>query len=125
MGRSARERGFRAATRRSRRGRARLSATTQVDPLEPTVDARFAAGSRYVCGGCAPRGTHAARATFVAPPASSRRFAVSTRFPDIGPYAGPEEPVYAVAFTSDDLRPLVRGSMDGDPDLFESYLEAT
>ena len=45
-------------------------------------------------------------------------------FPDIGPYEGPEEPVYAVAFTSSDLF----GSSDEGEwtvllDLFESYLE--
>ena len=45
-------------------------------------------------------------------------------FPDIGPYAGPPEPVYAVAFSSDDL---FGQSSDGSwtvvLDLFESYLE--
>jgi nitrile hydratase len=44
-------------------------------------------------------------------------------FPDIGPYEGPEEPVYAVAFASDDLF----GPSDDGPwtvvlDLFDSYL---
>ena len=35
-------------------------------------------------------------------------------FPDIGPYAGPEEPVYAVAFASDDLfGPSAEGRVDG------------
>jgi hypothetical protein len=46
-------------------------------------------------------------------------------FADVGPYAGPEEPVYAVAFASDDLFGI---SPDGCwtvlLDLFESYLES-
>ena len=45
-------------------------------------------------------------------------------FPDVGPYAGPEEPVYAVGFASNDL---FGASPDGSwtvlLDLFESYLE--
>ena len=46
-------------------------------------------------------------------------------FPDIGPYEGPEEPVYAVAF---DIRatcsaPRTRASGRSLLDLFESYLE--
>jgi nitrile hydratase beta subunit len=45
-------------------------------------------------------------------------------FPDVGPYQGPSEPVYAVAFDSEDL---FGGSDEGRwtvmVDLFESYLE--
>ncbi len=45
-------------------------------------------------------------------------------FPDIGPYEGPEEPVYAVAFASDDLfGPSDEGRWTVVLDLFESYLE--
>lgn len=45
-------------------------------------------------------------------------------FPDIGPYAGPLEPVYAVAFSSDDLfGPSSEGVWTVVLDLFESYLE--
>ena len=45
-------------------------------------------------------------------------------FPDIGPYAGPDEPVYAVAFASDDLfGPSSEGRWTVILDLFESYLE--
>ena len=45
-------------------------------------------------------------------------------FPDIGPYQGPDEPVYAVAFRSEDLF----GAGDERTwtvllDLYESYLE--
>jgi nitrile hydratase len=46
------------------------------------------------------------------------------RFPDVGPYEGPPEPVYSVAFASDDL---FGASEEGRwrvlLDLFESYLE--
>jgi nitrile hydratase len=46
-------------------------------------------------------------------------------FPDIGPYDGPEEPVYAVAFDSNDVfGPSDEGSWTIVLDLFESYLEA-
>jgi nitrile hydratase subunit beta len=45
-------------------------------------------------------------------------------FPDIGPYEGPDEPVYAVAFVSDDLfGPSGEGSWTVILDLYESYLE--
>ena len=45
-------------------------------------------------------------------------------FPDIGPYQGPSEAVYAVAFRSDDLfGASEEGSWTVMLDLFESYLE--
>jgi hypothetical protein len=45
-------------------------------------------------------------------------------FPDIGPYAGPDEAVYAVAFDSDALfGPSAEGRWTVVLDLFESYLE--
>jgi nitrile hydratase beta subunit len=44
--------------------------------------------------------------------------------PDIGPYQGPREPVYAVAFRSDDLFGTSdEGSWTVMLDLYESYLE--
>lgn len=44
-------------------------------------------------------------------------------FPDIGPYEGPEEPVYAVAFSSDDLfGPSDDGRWKVLLDLYEPYL---
>ena len=45
-------------------------------------------------------------------------------FPDVGPYEGPDEPVYAVAFASDDLFGMsAEGAWTIVLDLFESYLE--
>ena len=45
--------------------------------------------------------------------------------PDIGPYRGPREPVYAVAFGSEELfGPSDQGRWTVLLDLFESYLEA-
>ena len=45
-------------------------------------------------------------------------------FADIGPYEGPEEPVYSVAFASSDLfGPSDEGEWTVLLDLFESYLE--
>jgi nitrile hydratase len=47
------------------------------------------------------------------------------RFPDIGPYEGPPEPVYSVCFASDDLfGASEEGCWHVLLDLFESYLEA-
>ena len=44
-------------------------------------------------------------------------------FPDIGPYQGPQEPVYAVAFSSDDVfGPSEEGQWRVFLDLCESYL---
>jgi nitrile hydratase len=45
-------------------------------------------------------------------------------FPDVGPYEGPPEPVYAVAFAADDLFGASdEGVWSVVLDLFESYLE--
>ena len=44
--------------------------------------------------------------------------------PDIGPYEGPEEPVYAVAFASEDVfGPSGEDRWTIVLDLFETYLE--
>jgi nitrile hydratase subunit beta len=46
-------------------------------------------------------------------------------FPDIGPYEGPDEPVYSVVFASEDLfGPSDAGTWTVRLDLYESYLEA-
>jgi len=45
-------------------------------------------------------------------------------FPDIGPYEGPDEPVYSVVFASEDLfGPSPEGAWTVRLDLYESYLE--
>ena len=45
-------------------------------------------------------------------------------FPDIGPYAGADEPVYAVAFSSEDLfGSSPEGRWTVLLDLFDTYLE--
>jgi Nitrile hydratase beta subunit, N-terminal/Nitrile hydratase beta subunit, C-terminal len=47
-------------------------------------------------------------------------------FPDIGPYRGPDEPVYSVVFESAELfGPSAEGTWTVRLDLYESYLEAT
>jgi hypothetical protein len=47
------------------------------------------------------------------------------KLPDIGPYAGPIQPVYSVAFRSEDLfGPSDEGSWTVSLDLFEDYLAA-
>jgi nitrile hydratase len=46
-------------------------------------------------------------------------------FPDIGPYEGPDEPVYSVAFESEELfGPSDEGAWTVRLDLYETYLEA-
>jgi nitrile hydratase subunit beta len=104
-------------------GRA-VAATLETQPLAPAGATRFTPGDRvrvrrtrspghtrcprYVRGVCgvveAVRGMDA--------------------FPDIGPYQGPLEPVYAVAFASDDLfGASPEGRWTVLLDLFQSYLD--
>jgi nitrile hydratase subunit beta len=102
-----------------------VAATTEVDPLGPAVDARFPAGSRVRVRRMRPEG-HTRCPRYVR---GATGVVEAVRgldaLPDIGPYAGPEEPVYAVAFTSDDLfGPSSEGRWTVILDLFESYLEA-
>jgi nitrile hydratase subunit beta len=92
--------------------------------LAPAGEARFAVGERVRVRPMRPAG-HTRCPRYV-------RGAVGVveavrgndPFPDIGPYKGPSEPVYAVAFDSDDLfGPSEDGRWTVVLDLFESYLE--
>jgi nitrile hydratase beta subunit len=102
-----------------------VAATMEVDPLGPAVEARFPAGSRVRVRRMRPAGhTRCPRYVRGATGVVEAVRGLDT-FPDIGPYAGPEEPVYAVAFTSGDLfGPSSEGRWTVILDLFESYLEA-
>jgi nitrile hydratase subunit beta len=101
-----------------------VDATREEASLRPAGSTRFALGDR-------------ARVRRMRPPGHTRcpryaRGAVGVVeavrgldvFPDIGPYQGPEEPVYAVVFDSAALfGPSDEGSWTVSLDLFESYLE--
>ena len=100
-----------------------VAATTEVDPLGPAADARFAPGARVRVRRMRPQGhTRCPRYVRGATGVVDAVRGVDA-FPDVGPYAGPEEPVYAVAFASDDLfGPSTEGRWTVILDLFESYL---
>ena len=101
-----------------------VAATAEVDPLEPAGDPSFAPGTNVSVRRMRPEG-HTRCPRYVR---GATGVVEAVRgldaFPDIGPYAGPEEPVYAVAFASDDLfGPSSEGRWTVILDLFESYLE--
>ena len=102
-----------------------VQAVRQTESLAPAGAARFAPGDRVRVRRMRPHG-HTRCPRYV-------RGAVGVvealrgndAFPDIGPYRGPSEPVYAVAFASEDLfGPSEEGRWTVVADLFESYLEA-
>ena len=101
-----------------------VAATSATAPLAPAADARFGPGDAVRVRRMRPAGhtrcpRYARGATGVVEAVRGL-----DAFPDIGPYAGPDEPVYAVAFSSDDLfGPSPEGRWTVLLDLFDSYLE--
>ena len=101
-----------------------VAATSEAHPLRPAPDARFAPGDTVRVRRMRPDGhtrcpRYARGATGVVEEVRGL-----DAFPDIGPYAGPEEPVYAVAFASEDLfGASPEGTWTVVLDLFDSYLE--
>lgn len=102
-----------------------VASTSEGDPLAAVSVARFSPGESVRVRRMRPAG-HTRCPRYV-------RGVVGTveavrgvdAFPDVGPYAGPEEPVYAVAFDSVDLfGSSPEGRWTVVLDLFESYLEA-
>jgi nitrile hydratase subunit beta len=94
-------------------------------PLSAPGESRFAPGDRVRVKRMRPEG-HTRCPRYVRG-ATGMVEAVrgNDAFPDIGPYQGPSEPVYAVAFTSDDLfGHSEEGHWTVVADLFDSYLEA-
>jgi nitrile hydratase len=102
-----------------------LRAVREADPLGEAGDTRFGVGDRVRVLRMRPAG-HTRCPRYVR---GATGLVEAVRgldaFPDVGPYQGPEEPVYSVAFRSEE----VFGASDESPwtirlDLFESYLEA-
>jgi nitrile hydratase subunit beta len=101
-----------------------VAAERETSTLAPARDARFAAGDRVRVERMRPEG-HTRCPRYVR---GVEGVVESVRgndaFPDIGPYQGPPEPVYAVAFVSEDLfGASEEGTWTVMVDLFDSYLE--
>jgi nitrile hydratase beta subunit len=101
-----------------------LAAVGEAEPLGEATAARYSVSDRVRVKRMRPRGhTRCPRYVRGATGVVERIQGVDS-FPDIGPYQGPEEPVYAVAFRSDDLFGVSdEGSWTVLLDLYESYLE--
>jgi nitrile hydratase len=93
--------------------------------LDSATDARFARGDRVRVRRMRPPG-HTRCPRYVRGAAGVvEAVRGADTFPDIGPYAGPVEPVYSVAFGSEQLfGPSDEGRSTVLLDLYESYLEA-
>jgi nitrile hydratase subunit beta len=102
-----------------------LGAIREVKPFRPAGNARFAVGDRIRVKRMRPAGhTRCPRYVRGATGLVERVHGADT-FPDIGPYEGPDEPVYSVGFRSEELfGPSDEGAWTVLLDLFESYLEA-
>lgn len=101
-----------------------VAATSETDPLTPATSTRFHVRERVRVRRMRPDG-HTRCPRYVRGAAGVvEAIRGLDAFPDVGPYAGPEEPVYSVAFHSDDLfGPSPEGRWTIGLDLFESYLE--
>ena len=101
-----------------------VEATSASNPLTSAPDARFDRGDAVRVRRMRPEGhTRCPRYARGAPGIVEAVRGLDA-FPDIGPYAGPHEPVYAVAFSSEDLfGPSPEGQWTVLLDLFDSYLE--
>lgn len=101
-----------------------LAAIRGPDPLGEATDPRFAVGDRVRVRRMRPAGHTRCPRYVRGATGVVERVQGADSFPDIGPYEGPVEPVYAVAFRSEDLF-----GADGEGrwtvmlDLYESYLE--
>ena len=102
-----------------------VAATKETSPLGRVDTARFAVGERVRVRRMRPAG-HTRCPRYVRGVVGVvEGIRGADAFPDIGPYEGPEEPVYAVAFASDDLFGTSdEGAWTVVLDLFESYLDA-
>jgi nitrile hydratase beta subunit len=101
-----------------------VAGVREASPLQPARETAFAVGDRVRVKRMRPAGhTRCPRYVRGAAGVVERVQGVDA-LPDIGPYQGPPEPVYAVAFRSDDLfGPSDEGRWSVRLDLFENYLE--
>ncbi|MBA3434618.1 MAG: nitrile hydratase subunit beta [Actinobacteria bacterium] len=106
------------------RARAAVDATTKSSPLAPAGSARFGVGEAVRVKRMRPAG-HTRCPRYVRGVAGQvEAIRGLDALPDIGPYEGPDEPVYAVAFSSEALFGWsAESSWTVFLDLFESYLE--
>ena len=104
--------------------RAAVAATGRAKPLAPAETPRFAPGDHVRVRRMRPPG-HTRCPRYVRGAAGVVQAVRGLdAFPDIGPYEGPDEAVYSVAFDSGDLfGPSGEGPWTVSLDLFESYLE--
>jgi nitrile hydratase len=102
-----------------------VAAERETATLAPAEGARFGAGDRVRVKRMRPEGHTRCPRYVRGAEGVVEVVRGNDAFPDIGPYQGPSEPVYAVAFASDDLfGPSEDGSWTVIVDLFDSYLEA-
>jgi nitrile hydratase beta subunit len=101
-----------------------VAAERENQPLAPANGTRFRVGDRVRVRRMRPRG-HTRCPRYVRGAIGiAEALRGKDSFPDIGPYRGRSEPVYAVAFDSDDLfGPSGEAPWSVSLDLFESYLE--
>ena len=102
-----------------------VAATDEAEPLTPVAVTTFSPGEQVRVRRMRPEGHTRCPRYVRGVTGVVEAVRGLDAFPDIGPYAGPDEPVYAVAFGSDDLfGPSSDGRWTVVLDLFESYLEA-
>jgi nitrile hydratase len=102
-----------------------VSATSEAAPLAPVDATRFAPGDLVRVRRMRPSGHTRCPRYVRGVTGVVEAVRGADAFPDIGPYEGPVQPVYAVAFASDDLfGPSSEVRWTVSLDLFEGYLEA-
>jgi nitrile hydratase subunit beta len=102
-----------------------VAAERETSTLAPAQGARFAPGDRVRVKRMRPEGHTRCPRYVRGAEGVVEAVRGNDAFPDIGPYQGPSEPVYAVAFASDDLFGVSEeGSWTVMVDLFDSYLDA-
>ncbi len=101
-----------------------VDATSRTSGLRPAAASRFAPGDRVKVRRMRPAGhTRCPRYVRGAVGLIAAVRGIDT-FPDLEPYPGPEETVYAVSFASEELfGPSAEGTWTVTLDLFDSYLE--
>jgi nitrile hydratase subunit beta len=101
-----------------------LEAVSETESLQPVGEARYAVGDRVRVRRMRPAGHTRCPRYVRGATGVIEAIRGNDPLPDIGPYKGPVQPVYAVAFDSEDLfGPSEEGRWTVMLDLFEDYLE--